>query len=74
MVSTDKYELIPTAGLTPEGKPLWQLRALRDFSRVRAGDLGALSRASTTCRSRAMPGCIRELRSTGTAMCRTERR
>lgn len=40
MVSTDKYELLPTTRSTPEGKPLWQLRARRDFARVKAGDLG----------------------------------
>lgn len=37
-----KYELIPTRHFTPEGKPLWQLRALIDFARVKAGDLGGL--------------------------------
>jgi hypothetical protein len=37
---SNKYELLPTSRYTPEGKPLWQLRALRDFARVKAGDLG----------------------------------
>lgn len=40
MFSDDKYQLLPTSRLTPEGKPLWQLLALRDFAGVRAGDLG----------------------------------
>jgi hypothetical protein len=40
MVVVKKYELLPTTRYTPEGKPLWQLRALREFARVKAGDLG----------------------------------
>jgi hypothetical protein len=37
-----KYELLPTNRCTPEGRPLWQLRATRDFGDVKAGDLGGL--------------------------------
>lgn len=40
MVVVIRYELLPTTRTTPEGRPLWQLRALRDFARVKAGDLG----------------------------------
>lgn len=42
MVVVIRYELLPTSRLTPEGNLLWQLRALRDFARVKAGDLGGL--------------------------------
>ncbi|MEA3000845.1 MAG: hypothetical protein QOK17_2678 [Sphingomonadales bacterium] len=42
MVLVRKYELLATRHFTPEGKPLWQLRALIDFARVKAGDLGGL--------------------------------
>jgi hypothetical protein len=35
-----KYELLPTTRCTPEAKPLWKIRAIRDFADVRAGDLG----------------------------------
>lgn len=40
MIEGKKYELLPTRRFTPQGKPLWQLRALRSFARVKAGDLG----------------------------------
>lgn len=41
-MSNKKYELIPTQLFSPEGKPLFQLRALRDFADIRLGDLGGL--------------------------------
>lgn len=37
---SNKYELIPTQLRTLDGKPLFQVRALRSFGGVRAGDLG----------------------------------
>ena len=39
-MSKDKYTLIPTDMKTPDGKPLYQVCALRDFASVKAGDLG----------------------------------